>query len=89
MDWRLELVSIPVSNVDRAKSFYVEKAGFNAVHDHQVSHDLRFVQLTLSGSACSITIGTGITDPPLGSARCRVVVPDGNRCRRSSFPRAT
>jgi catechol 2,3-dioxygenase-like lactoylglutathione lyase family enzyme len=59
VDFRLELVQVPVSDVDRAKEFYVEKAGFNADHDHQVSDELRFVQLTPPGSACSITIGTG------------------------------
>src|SRR6266511_2136160 len=53
MDWRLELVQVPVSDVDRAKSFYTEKAGFNADHDHRVGDDIRFVQLTPSGSACS------------------------------------
>jgi predicted enzyme related to lactoylglutathione lyase len=61
MDWRLELVAVPVSDVDRAKAFYTEQAGFNADHDHTVSDELRFVQLTPPGSACSITIGTGIT----------------------------
>jgi catechol 2,3-dioxygenase-like lactoylglutathione lyase family enzyme len=58
MDLRLELVQVPVSDVDRAKDFYV-RAGFNADHDHQVSDELRFVQLTPPGSACSIAIGTG------------------------------
>lgn len=68
MDWKLELVAIPVSDVDRAKSFYTEQAGFNADHDHRVSDELRFVQLTPPGSACSIVIGTGLTDKPPGSA---------------------
>jgi catechol 2,3-dioxygenase-like lactoylglutathione lyase family enzyme len=67
MDWRIELIAVPVSDVERAKAFYVEKAGFNLDHDHQVSDDLRFIQLTPPGSACSITIGTGITDKPPGS----------------------
>jgi len=58
---KLELIAVPVSDVDRAKAFYVDKAGFNADHDHTVSDELRFVQLTPPGSACSITIGTGIT----------------------------
>ena len=58
---KLELIAVPVSDVDRAKAFYVDKAGFNADHDHTVSDQLRFVQLTPPGSACSITIGTGIT----------------------------
>jgi predicted enzyme related to lactoylglutathione lyase len=60
MDWRLELVQVPVSDVDRAKAFYTEKAGFNADHDHRVSDEIRFVQLTPPGSGCSIAIGTGL-----------------------------
>ena len=68
MDWKLELVTVPVSDVDRAKQFYVEQAGFNADHDHQVNDELRFVQLTPPGSACSIVIGTGLSDAPPGSA---------------------
>jgi len=67
MDWKLELVAIPVSDVDRAKEFYVEKAGFVADHDHAVSEEIRFVQLTPPGSACSIAIGKGVTDAPPGS----------------------
>ena len=64
MDWKLELVAIPVSDVDRAKAFYTEKAGFHADHDHQVSDEVRFVQLTPPGSACSIALGTGIVNTP-------------------------
>jgi catechol 2,3-dioxygenase-like lactoylglutathione lyase family enzyme len=60
VDFKLELVTVPVSDVDRAKAFYTEKAGFNADHDHTVSEDLRFVQLTPPGSACSISIGKGL-----------------------------
>jgi predicted enzyme related to lactoylglutathione lyase len=60
MDWRLEVVQVPVSDVDRAKRFYTEQAGFNADHDHQVNDQIRFVQLTPPGSACSIAIGTGL-----------------------------
>jgi catechol 2,3-dioxygenase-like lactoylglutathione lyase family enzyme len=67
MDWKLELATIPVSDVDRAKRFYTEQVGFNADHDHRVSDQLRFVQLTPPGSACSIVLGTGITDAPSGS----------------------
>ena len=67
MDWKLEVVQVPVSDVDRAKAFYTEKAGFNADHDHQVSDELRFVQLTPPGSGCSISIGTGLTDMAPGS----------------------
>jgi catechol 2,3-dioxygenase-like lactoylglutathione lyase family enzyme len=77
MDWKLELVAIPVSDVDRAKTFYTEQAGFNADHDHAVSDDIRFVQLTPPGSACSIAIGTGVTDAPPGSVRgMQMVVSD-------------
>ena len=77
MDWKLELVAIPVSNVDRAKAFYTEKAGFNADHDHQVSEEIRFVQLTPPGSACSIALGTGIIDTPPGSVQgLQLVVSD-------------
>jgi len=67
MDWKLELVAVPVSDVDRAKAFYVEKAGFNPDHDQRVSEDMRFVQLTPPGSACSIALGQGITDAAPGS----------------------
>jgi catechol 2,3-dioxygenase-like lactoylglutathione lyase family enzyme len=76
MDWKLELVGVPVTDVDRAKAFYVEKAGFNADHDHEVSDELRFVQLTPPGSACSIVIGTGVTHRAPGSAECQLVVSD-------------
>jgi predicted enzyme related to lactoylglutathione lyase len=77
MDWKLELVAIPVTDVDRAKAFYVEQAGFNADHDHRVSDELRFVQLTPPGSACSIAIGEGVTDAAPGSVRgMQMVVPD-------------
>jgi predicted enzyme related to lactoylglutathione lyase len=67
MDMKLELVAVPVSDVDRAKAFYVEQAGFNADHDHTVSDEMRFVQLTPPGSGCSIAIGRGITDAAPGS----------------------
>ena len=60
MDFKLELVAVPVSDVDRAKAFYSEQVGFNADHDHRVSDEMRFVQLTPPGSGCSIAIGTGI-----------------------------
>jgi catechol 2,3-dioxygenase-like lactoylglutathione lyase family enzyme len=77
VDWKLELVSVPVSDVDRAKAFYVDKAGFHADHDHQVNEQLRFVQLTPPGSACSIAIGTGLSDAAPGSARgLQLVVAD-------------
>ena len=77
MDWKLELVAIPVSDVDRAKAFYTEKIGFNADHDHRVNAELRFVQLTPRGSACSITFGEGITDATPGSVQgLQLVVSD-------------
>jgi predicted enzyme related to lactoylglutathione lyase len=77
MDWKLELVAIPVTDVDRAKAFYTEQAGFNADHDIVVSDEIRFVQLTPPGSACSITLGKGITDAPPGSVQgVQMVVSD-------------
>src|SRR5688572_47874 len=69
MDLKLELVLIPVSDVDRAKTFYVEKAGFNLDVDHRASEEFRVVQMTPPGSACSITIGVGLTDAAPGSYR--------------------
>jgi predicted enzyme related to lactoylglutathione lyase len=79
MDWKLELVIIPVSDVDRAKSFYTEKIGFRADHDQRVSERLRFVQLTPPGSACSIALGEGIADGPPGSVKgLQMVVADIN-----------
>jgi predicted enzyme related to lactoylglutathione lyase len=74
MDWKLELVAIPVSDVDRAKAFYTEKAGFNADHDHRVSDEIRFVQLTPPGSACSIAIGSGMSDAAPGSVKSMQLV---------------
>ncbi len=77
MDWKLELVAVPVSDVDRAKAFYTDQVGFNADHDHRVSDTMRFVQLTPPGSGCSIAIGTGIMDTQPGSVRgLQLVVPD-------------
>ena len=67
MDWKLELIAVPVSDVDRAKTFYTEQVGFVADHDHRVSDTMRFVQLTPPGSACSIALGTGISDAEPGS----------------------
>jgi predicted enzyme related to lactoylglutathione lyase len=67
MDWKLELVAVPVTDVDRAKTFYTDQVGFNADHDHRISDELRFVQLTPPGSACSIALGTGVTDARPGS----------------------
>jgi predicted enzyme related to lactoylglutathione lyase len=77
VDWKLELVAVPVTDVDRAKAFYSEQAGFNADHDHLVSDEMRFVQLTPPGSACSIALGKGITDAAPGSvAGLQLVVSD-------------
>jgi predicted enzyme related to lactoylglutathione lyase len=82
MDWKLELVTIPVSDVDRAKSFYADKVGFNADHDHTVSDEIRFVQLTPPGSACSIALGKGLVDTAPGSAQgLQIVVPDVDAAR--------
>ena len=77
MDWRLELVQVPVSDVDRAKNFYTEQVGFTADHDHAVSEEIRFVQLTPSGSGCSIAIGTGLGEMAPGSVEgLQLVVSD-------------
>ena len=77
MDYKLELIGVPVSDPDRAKAFYVDQAGFNADHDHKVSEDVRFIQLTPPGSACSIAIGKGVTDVEPGSVQgLQLVVED-------------
>ena len=82
MDWKLELVAIPVSDVDCAKAFYAEKIGFNVDHDHAVSDGLRFVQLTPPGSACSIAFGTGLVDAEPGSVKgMQIVVADVEAAR--------
>jgi predicted enzyme related to lactoylglutathione lyase len=82
MDFKLELVAVPVSDVDRAKDFYV-KAGFNADHDHTVSDEIRFVQLTPPGSACSIAIGKGVATTEPGSVQgLQVVVADIDAARK-------
>ena len=88
MDWKIELVAIPVTDVDRAKAFYTEQVGFNADHDYQVSDDLRFVQLTPPGSACSVVMGTGVTQMPPGSQKgVQVVVADVETARRELIAR--
>jgi predicted enzyme related to lactoylglutathione lyase len=88
MDWKLELVAVPVSDVDRAKAFYTENAGFNLDHDHRVSDEIRFVQLTPPGSACSIAIGMGIVDTPPGSVQgLQLVVSDINAARAELLER--
>ena len=82
VDWKLELVAVPVSDVDRAKAFYTEKVGFNEDHDHKVSEELRFVQLTPPGSACSIALGAGISQSQPGSVQgLQLVVSDVNAAR--------
>jgi catechol 2,3-dioxygenase-like lactoylglutathione lyase family enzyme len=82
MDLKLELIAVPVSDVDRAKAFYVEQAGFVADHDHRVNESLRFVQLTPPGSACSIAIGEGLTSMAPGSLEgLQLVVEDADAIR--------
>ena len=82
MDFKLELVAVPVSDVDRAKAFYTDNAGFHADHDHRVNEELRFVQLTPPGSACSIALGTGIVDSEPGSLQgLQLVVSDIHAAR--------
>ena len=88
MDWKIELVAIPVSDVDRAKAFYVDQVGFVADHDHRVSDELRFVQLTPPGSACSIVMGTGITDMAPGSQKgVQIVIDDAELARQELVAR--
>ena len=82
MDFRLELVIVPVTDVDRAKAFYADQVGFVVDHDQTVSEDLRFVQLTPRGSACSIAVGKGLTDAEPGSVKgLQVVVDDADAAR--------
>ncbi|MEU4560733.1 VOC family protein [Actinoplanes sp. NPDC023936] len=78
--WKIELIPVPVTDVDRAKAFY-ERLGFNVDHDHKVNDNLRFVQLTPPGSACSIVIGDGITEKAPGTQEIQVVVPDAEAAR--------
>jgi predicted enzyme related to lactoylglutathione lyase len=88
MDLKLELAFVPVSDVDRAKAFYVDRVGFVADHDHRVSDELRFVQLTPPGSACSICIGTGVTEAAPGSASTlQLVVDDADAARAELLAR--
>ena len=82
MDFRLELVQVPVSDIDRAKAFYVERCGFSADHDHQVDERLRFVQLTPPGSACSISLTSGAHEMAPGSLEgLQLVVDDADAAR--------
>ena len=88
MDWKIELIAVPVSDVERAKSFYVDQVGFNLDHDHTVNDDLRFIQLTPPGSACSITIGKGVTQAKPGSVEgLQMVVADVEAARRQLVER--
>jgi predicted enzyme related to lactoylglutathione lyase len=82
MDWKLELVNVPVADVDRAKAFYAEKAGFDVDHDHTVDERIRFVQLTPPGSACSIALTSGVPAAAPGSLQgMQVVVADADAAR--------
>jgi predicted enzyme related to lactoylglutathione lyase len=88
MEIRLEVVPVPVTDVDRAKSFYVDQVGFNADHDHVVSPEIRFVQLTPPGSACSIVIGVGMTEMAPGSLRgLMAVIQDADAARKELVER--
>jgi catechol 2,3-dioxygenase-like lactoylglutathione lyase family enzyme len=88
MDFKLELITVPVSDVDRAKAFYAERAGFIAEHDHQVEEGLRFVQLTPPGSACSIAIGEGLTEAAPGSIQgLQLVVADAEAAHHELIAR--
>jgi predicted enzyme related to lactoylglutathione lyase len=88
IEWRLELVQVPVSDVDRAKAFYVDRVGFLAEHDHQVSEELRFVQLTPPGSACSIALTTGAHQMQPGSVSgLQLVVEDAEATRAELLER--
>ena len=88
MDWKLELVALPVTDVDRAKAFYVDQVGFVADHDHRVHEHLRFVQLTPPGSACSLVLGEGVTQMPPGSQKgLQIVASDVAEARRQLVDR--
>ena len=85
MDYKLELIAVPVSDVDRAKAVYVDQAGINADHNHQVEENLRFVQLTPPGSACSIAIGSGLLDAAPGSFKGLQLVVDDIEAARAEL----
>jgi predicted enzyme related to lactoylglutathione lyase len=88
MDWKLELIQVPVADVDRAKAFYTERAGFNVEHDHQVSDEVRFVQLTPPGSACSIALTSGVHGMEPGSVEgLQLVVDDAEAAREELLER--
>ncbi|OJX77096.1 MULTISPECIES: VOC family protein [unclassified Leifsonia] len=78
-DWRIELIILPVGDVDRAKAFYVDTLGWNADHDQRVSPTLRFVQVTPPGSACSIAFGEGLSEMTPGTMQgLQIVIPDAD-----------
>src|SRR5688572_16462984 len=83
VDWKLELVFVPVTDVDRAKAFYADQVGFVVDYDHTVSDEMRFIQLTPPGSACSIAIGKGLVEGEPGSVKgLQVVVADARAARQ-------
>jgi predicted enzyme related to lactoylglutathione lyase len=85
VDWKLELVNVPVSDVDRAKAFYTERVGFHLDNDVRVSEEIRFIQLTPPGSACSISMGEGLTDGEPGSVRGLQLVVDDIHAARAEL----
>jgi catechol 2,3-dioxygenase-like lactoylglutathione lyase family enzyme len=85
VDFKLELVNVPVTDVDRAKDFYANKVGFHLDHDHAVNEQIRFVQLTPPGSACSISLGTGLTTAEPGSVQGLQVVVDDIHAARAEL----
>jgi predicted enzyme related to lactoylglutathione lyase len=85
VDLKLEVLPVPVTDVDRAKAFYVDQVGFNADHDHRVTDELRFVQLTPPGSACSIVLGTGVTEMAPGSQKGVQMVVEDVRAMREEL----
>ena len=88
IDWKLELIQVPVADVDRAKEFYVDQVGFNDDHDHQVDEELRFVQLTPRGSACSIALTSGAHEMQPGSVEgLQLVVEDAHAAREELIER--
>ena len=88
MNWTLEVVVVPVSDVDRAKAFYADRLGFRVDHDTKVSDDMHVVQLTPPGSACSIAIGKGLVEMPPGAVKgLQLVVPDIEAARAQLLER--
>jgi catechol 2,3-dioxygenase-like lactoylglutathione lyase family enzyme len=88
MEMRIEVVFVPVSDTDRAKAFYVDQVGFHADHDQRVSPELRFVQLTPPGSACSIAFGEGLSEMAPGSLKgVMMVIPDAAAARKELVER--